>query len=137
MEDNSSNVAILTEKITTDVEGTVIDIETTGEFDRRYRGDSREYRNHQQVIFGYLDFEKLSISCASESRGIDELKERTKIILSGLDRSFYAFNCSFESSIFFHQLGIEVNFDGELQRFKLVNKKYQRRFKNYGSNARK
>ncbi|MFC1981094.1 hypothetical protein ACFLVN_02490 [Chloroflexota bacterium] len=111
------------EDIFSDIDGTVIDIETIGDFDKRYRHDSRNYRNIKQVIFGCIDTNKLCIYCACGNQGITELQEITKKILGNLKRPFYAFNCVFESSVWFNHIGIRIEFDGELQRFRYENKK--------------
>lgn len=113
----------LEEEVISDIDGTVIDIETIGDFDKQYRGDSRYYRNVKQVIFGCVNANGLYIYCASGAQGIDELQEMTKVIMDGLKRPFYAFNCAFESSVWFHHIGIKVDFDGELQKFRYEYKK--------------
>ncbi len=112
---DKTHVIIKRQSITSDIKGTVIDIETIGSFDKQYRGDSREYRNQRQVIFGCIGDSQLKIYCANGAHGLQQLQEMTKEILDSLKRPFYAFNCSFESGVWFHQIGIEVDFDGELQ----------------------
>lgn len=111
------------EDIISNINGTVIDIETIGDFDKRFKGDSREYKNHKQVILGCVNTDKICIYCASGVQGINDLQELTKNILNGLKRPFYAFNCSFESSVWFHHIGVRIDFDGELQRFRFERKK--------------
>jgi len=111
------------EKIGSDFEGTIIDIETIGEFNRFYRYDSRQYEKMTQVIFGYINQEHLYIYCAKDIRGINQLKEMTQKIIDNLDRPFYAFNCEFESGVWFHHVGIKILFDGELNRDKYEKKK--------------
>lgn len=111
------------EAINSNIVGTVIDIETIGDFDRQYRGDSRYYKNVKQVILGYINANKLCIYCADGTQGISELQEVTKEILESLERPFYAFNCGFESSVWFNQIGIKIDFTGELQGFRFEYKK--------------
>lgn len=111
------------EQIAGNIDGSVIDIETIGDFDRRYKGDSREYKNLQQVIFGYISGNKLCIFIARERQGIVELARATEKILATLKRPYYAFNCAFESCVWFHQLGIKIDFDGELQKYRFERKK--------------
>jgi len=103
------------EDITSDFDGTIIDLETVGEFDPRYR-DSRQYKDIEMVIFGYINRHGLSIACARGLGALGELLEREEGVIDGLKRSFYAFNTSFERGVLFNQLGREIDFDGELQR---------------------
>jgi len=97
--------------------GTVIDIETIGEFDRRYRRfDLRQYREVTQVILGYINHEHLHIYCAQGETGIPELRAATESIMGALERPLHAFNCEFESGVWFHHVGLRIQFDGELQK---------------------
>jgi hypothetical protein len=98
-----------------DFEGTIIDIETIGEFDPAFPYDSRHYRKMKQVIFGYINKDQLHIYCAQTLEGTEKLRLMTPEIFAGLKRPYYAFNCNFESGVWFHQAGIQINFDGELQ----------------------
>jgi len=106
------------ENISSDFVGTVIDIETIGEFNKlyRYTNDSRQYQHIQQVIFGSINSRALHIFCAKGMEAISELKGKTEGILDSLERPFYAFQSDFERGVFFHHLGKKVNFDGELQK---------------------
>ena len=108
------------EDINSDFEGTIIDIETVGDFCNFY--DSRRYKDITQVIFGYINKQHLHIYCAKGAEGITKLQESTKNILDTLERPFYAFNADFESSVWFHQLGKKVVFDGELNKEKYEKK---------------
>jgi len=65
----SPTIQSLEEEAIGDIDGTVIDIETIGDFDKRYKGDSREYRNLKQVILGYIDSERLCVYCANGTEG--------------------------------------------------------------------
>jgi len=102
------------EEITSNFEGTIIDIETIGEFLNQYP-DSRRYKDIQLVIFGFINRHGLHIFCANEIEAISELKEKTKDIIDSLERPFYAYNTEFERSVLFYELGKEINFGGELQ----------------------
>ena len=104
--------------INDDVQGSIIDIETIGDFNKHQKGDSREYSNLKQTILGYISNGKLQIHCAINEQGITELATMTNAILQTLKRPFYAYQCTFESAVWFNQLGIKVHFDGELQRYK-------------------
>ncbi len=103
------------EESKSDFEGTILDIETIGDFDRSFRYDSRHYHNIKQVIFGYINRDRLHIHCARSQEGIEQLRLKTLEIFPTLKRPFYAFNCNFESGVWFHHVGIQIDFDGELQ----------------------
>lgn len=66
------------EKVTGKIDGTIVDIETIGVFDKRYKGESREYMHLKQVILGCIDGEKLHVYCARGAEGIAELIEVTR-----------------------------------------------------------
>jgi hypothetical protein len=100
--------------ISSSFEGTIIDIETIGEFLNQYP-DSRRYKDIQLVIFGFINRDTLHILCAKGMRAINELREKTKDIIDSLERPFYAFNTEFERSVLSYEFGKEIDFDGELQ----------------------
>ena len=102
------------EDINSNFEGTIIDIETTGEFLNQYP-DSRRYRDIQLVIFGFINRHALHMLCAEGIEAINELRERTAMIIDSLERPLYAFNSQFERGVLFYELGKEVDFGGELQ----------------------
>ncbi|MFC2048392.1 hypothetical protein ACFLSK_03055 [Chloroflexota bacterium] len=102
------------EDISSDFEGTIIDIETIGEFLNQYP-DSRRYQDIQLVIFGFINRDTLHILCAKGMSAINELRERTENIIDSLARPFCAYNTEFERSVLFYGLGKEISFDGELQ----------------------
>ncbi len=112
------------ENVSSNFEGTIIDIETIGEFNRRYRAtnDSREYEYIQQIIFGFINGQGLHIFYVREMEGITELNEKVVEIIDSLERPFYAFSSEFERGVFFHQLGKKINFEGELQKEKYESK---------------
>jgi len=112
-----------TEDISSDFEGTIIDIETIGDFRNRYY-DSRRYMHIQLVIFGFIHRHSLHILCAKGIEAISELNEKTQKLIELLQRPFYAFNCEFESSVLFHALGKEIDFYGELNEEKYEPKAY-------------
>ncbi len=103
------------EDISSNFEGTIIDIETIGEFLNQYP-DSRRYKDIQLVIFGFINRHSLEILCAKGMKAINELRERTEKIIDNLERPFYAFNTDFERGVLFHELGKEIDFDGELHK---------------------
>lgn len=113
----SDKIIRLREDVTADFDGTIIDIETTGEFCGKYN-DSRRCQNLNQVILGLFGKKGIRIFCAEGKNSIAELAALTKQILDNkLERPFYAFNTNFESSVWFHQLDKKIVFDYELQGF--------------------
>jgi len=102
------------EDISSNFEGTIIDIETIGEFVNQY-SNSRRYEDIRLVIFGFINRYALQIFCAKGMRAIDELRERTGKLIESLERPFYAFNSEFERSVLFYELGKKIDFEGELQ----------------------
>ncbi len=111
----------LREDMTSDFEGMITDIETIGEFLNQYP-DSRQYKDIQLVIFGFINRHGLHISCAKGIEAISELKEKIEDIIGGLEKPFYAFNSQFERGVLFYELGREIDFDGELQKEKYESK---------------
>ena len=82
--------------------GTIIDIETIGNFDKSFT-DSKRYAKIIPVCFGTITSEKLEINCIESLEHLNELKR--KIIYSlyhSLEKPFTAFNSIFEQSVFFH-----------------------------------
>jgi len=102
------------EDINSDFEGTIIDIETIGDFLNQYP-DSRRYKDIRLVIFGFINRYALRILCAKGMEAIDELRERTGKIIDSLKRPFYAFNNNFERGVLFYELDKKIDFEGELQ----------------------
>ncbi len=80
--------------------------------------------NLATVIFGSIDRESLRIHCAKKIDSLEKLKKTIADELDSLDKPFYAFNCNFERSIFFHSLNKDIPFEGELGK-KLGAKKYE------------
>lgn len=102
------------EIVKSDFAGTVIDIETIGGFCDQY-SDSRRYKDNQMVILGLIDKHTLEILCAQGKPSVAELLDKTREIVGQLERPFYAFNSEFERGVFFYNLGLKIDFDGELQ----------------------
>jgi len=123
---SNDKIIKIREDNTLDFDGTIIDIETIGEFtkNRSYIvfNDSRQCENIQQVILGFINRNELNIFCAKGKEAIEELKSQTEQVLNSLERPFFAFNADCESSVWFHHIGIIINFDGELQKFKFESK---------------
>lgn len=105
------------EKVKSNFKGTIIDIETIGDFDNRF-DDSRRYKQHTPIIFGFINNSGLSVYCAKKIKTIEILKEKTVSILDKLRKPFYAFNSEFERGVLFHNLNKKVIFERELNKEK-------------------
>jgi hypothetical protein len=110
------------EKVKSDFKGTIIDIESIGDFSRGY-GDSREYKNIIPTIFGYINRNELNILCAKGKTSLQELREKITEIAPTLRKPLFAFQCHFEKGTLFHSCDIIVEFDGELNKEKYEAKK--------------
>jgi len=115
-------VKIYEEVENSDFEGTIIDIETIGDFDSGYRGDSREYRYLLPVIFGYITNKGLKMYYVEKKKEIGDLKQKIIEVLPRLKMPFYAFNRAFETCVIFHSCGKNVKIDYELNKHKLEGK---------------
>lgn len=75
--------------------GTIIDIETIGDFNIEYPStDSRYYENLQPTIFGYLTKDYMMQYCAE---GENEINKLTRIMAEEpLDEPYFALNTRFE-----------------------------------------
>ena len=111
------------EDTSSDFEGTIIDLETTGAFDQRFN-DSRRYANIRPVLFGFITNSGLEIHCAENDIDMKKLHEKISGILVDLQRPFYSFNAHFEMGVLSHTLKKEVVFDCELNSEKYEAKKY-------------
>jgi hypothetical protein len=86
--------------------GTIIDLESTGGFDRAYPPwDPRQCASISPTIFGYMTDETLVQHCAEGEEQIQEIIEIMKDALPRLEEQFYAFNCSFERCIITNTCG--------------------------------
>ncbi|MHA1972452.1 MAG: hypothetical protein ACTSW1_05655 [Candidatus Hodarchaeales archaeon] len=83
--------------------GTLIDLETIGEFDRRYHHkDSRQYAQLQPTIFGYISENTLVQYCAEGPDEISNIIDIMSNTLPTFDPPFYALNCFFENGVCTH-----------------------------------
>ena len=110
-------VKTYSENIKSNFDGTIIDLETIGNFRDGY-SDSRRCTDIIPVIFGYINKAGIKIFCCENKESFAELKRKTKLILPKLKKPFYAFNSDFERSVLFYFLGEPVAFHGELNREK-------------------
>jgi hypothetical protein len=114
-----------TESITLPAQGTIIDIESIGDFNNHYPDDdSRQYSDIQPVIFGYLSEENLVIYCAENEDEISLLIQQIKDEFQQLSSPYYAFNSRFERGVLFHSCDMTINFDCELNMMSREKKKY-------------
>jgi len=109
-------VIFKSEKIKSSFDGTIIDIETIGEFCREYQ-DSREYKDLVPTIFGYINKDGLKIYYIGNGNSVEKLRKNIIKILPELERPFYAFNCKFEAGVLFHAWDIELLFENELNEW--------------------
>jgi hypothetical protein len=118
-------VIIYSERIKSGFKGTIIDIETIGEFNRGYP-DSREYATLTPVIFGLIDGEHLEICCARNRESLNKLQDKIREKVSSLSSPLYAFNSIFERGVLYHSCGLSIPFDGELNLERYERKQYAR-----------
>lgn len=104
-------------------DGTIIDLETIGQFCGYY--DSRDYQRLEIIIFGYINKKELRIFCAEGKEAIPELIKKSLELLANLDRPFFAYNCCFEMGVFYHSCGLKIKFDGELMKEKVQGVKWE------------
>lgn len=107
-------VALVTEETKRKFEGTVIDIETIGNF--YSYSDSRRYRGLKPVMLGYITEDGLEIHFIKKEDSLSEMRSEIESLLFQLQRPFYAFNSSFEIGVLSHFLGKEVAFERELNK---------------------
>jgi len=112
-------VIIHSEEIKSTFKGTIIDIETIGEFCREYP-DSRQYQNLIPLIFGYINENGLmiycsKIDCSKKIEPTQNFKDAVAQTIPKLMKPLYAFQCGFEQGVLYHSRGITLNFDGELR----------------------
>ena len=105
------------EKIRSNFEGTIIDIETIGDFLKFPDEDSRNYRNLKPTILGYITKDELNILCAKGKDAINELIEQSVMIVPSLTKPLFAFQSMFERGVFHHTCGMQIEFYGELNTY--------------------
>jgi hypothetical protein len=110
------------EKVKSNFEGTVVDIETVGDFCCDY-DDSRRYCNIRPTVLGYIDKRSLNVICAKEVKGVEALKKEIIHTLPRLRNPLFAFNCCFEQGVLFHSCQTKILFKGELNEGKFESKR--------------
>ena len=103
-------------------DGTIMDIESIGNFCRGY-DDSREYKDIIPTVFGFINSKGLKILCAQGKTALKELKDKIIKITPSLEKPLFAFQCHFERGVLFHSCELAVEFDGELNKEKFEPKR--------------
>ncbi|RLI47314.1 hypothetical protein DRO69_00920 [Candidatus Bathyarchaeota archaeon] len=97
-----------------ELQGTIIDIETIGEF---LDCDGLErYKQIKPIVVGFLDCDMIEILYITEESDQDfaGLRSILKAKLSEVNHPFYAFNTEFEMGVLYWFLGEKVTFDRDL-----------------------
>ena len=103
------------EKIKSDFEGTILDIETIEPFCWDYpHDDSRRYSKIIPIIIGYITKNELKILCAKGKNALDELKKEAIRLLPSMEKPLFAFQSIFERAVFYHCYNFKLKIDGEL-----------------------
>jgi hypothetical protein len=79
------------------------------------------------TIFGYIDKDALNIFCAKTEISLEALKEKIKETLPQLEQPFYAYNCGFERGVLFHSCGLDISFEGDLMKEKILGVKWEKK----------
>lgn len=112
----------INEPIKSDFEGTIIDLETVGNFSRQYE-DSRQYSTIIPVFFGAITKNGIEIQCAEKKSEVPDLLHYIQDVIHKLPRPFHAFNTPFEMGVIFHSLKEKILFEKELNRAKFEAKR--------------
>lgn len=110
------------EKINSDFDGTIIDLETIGGFNQKF-DDSRRYADIRPVLFGLITNKGIEIHYAQKNGDMKLLHEKIAEVLASLERPFYSFNTHFEMGVLSHTLKKAIIFDRELNSEKYEAKK--------------
>jgi len=116
-------VTILQENLKSEFEGTIIDLETIGNFDNRF-SDSRRCKDIVPIIFGFIDNKGIKILCAKNKDSIEKLKSEIINHIDSLKRPFHSFNTDFERAVLFHYLSKPIEFEREINKEKFEKKEY-------------
>ncbi|MHA1840184.1 MAG: hypothetical protein ACTSYO_09565 [Candidatus Ranarchaeia archaeon] len=91
--------------------GTIIDLESIGDFDRTYPPwDPRQYASLSPTIFGYITGDVLVQHCAEGEEEIPSLIDTMKDTLPELEDPFYALNTNFERCLIENTCGLKPIF---------------------------
>jgi len=92
------------------VKGTIIDLESNGDYRNFPNRDPRRYTYINPTILGYIAGDALIQYCAEGEEEIPELVEIMKETLPALEVPFYALNTSFEKCVIENTCGIPTQF---------------------------
>ncbi|MBI2598070.1 MAG: hypothetical protein HYW50_02645 [Candidatus Diapherotrites archaeon] len=110
------------EPIKSSFDGTIIDLETIGNFSNQFN-DSRRYKNIEITTFGFITKDGLSILFAKEPKNLAGLNKEISSLIDFLPRPFFAFNASFEMGVLFYNLQKKILFERELNKEQFEKKK--------------
>jgi len=102
-------------------EGTIIDFETIGTFDKRYL-DHRALYDIHPIIFGFITHNGMHIHYVTDEEDTQELCQCIEEGLDRLPRPLFAFNKSFEQGVIYNRLQKHVKF-WELNAWKFESKR--------------
>ncbi len=121
---SSSIYKIFQEKIDTDFEGTIIDIETIGNFGTpsgffpQGRDYLSRYRDMRITTIGTLSDNLLRIFIAKNEESMERFQRKATKVMRIADSPTYAFSKSFEEGCFYWNSGHDhIDLDCELQSF--------------------
>ena len=121
----TKNYRVYREEVSTDFEGTIVDIETIGDFiqvgtrfppqEQDYLG---KYRDMKITTVGVLSENELAIFIAKNIECVIEFQKSAIKLMSEVSSPTYAFNKSFEEGCYFWNSGFNIiRIDNELQTF--------------------
>ena len=98
------------------LEGTIIDLETTGPIRHEFR-NTRRYEKVKPYLFGYLNGNTIVQKYVEKPDHIPQLVQWIKktILTDLFQKPLYAFFTEFESGVIYCATGVKVNFDRELK----------------------
>ncbi len=108
------------ENIQTDIVGSILDLETIGEFSRggAVNNAFAEYREIKITTVGVLTRDKIVIRIANGQNALSEFQELAVEMILDTKRPLYAFNKRFEEGCFYWASGgRRLIIEHELQRF--------------------
>lgn len=106
-------IGIITEPIKSNLLGTIIDLETKGNFDNRY-SDSRRYKSQKITVFGCITKNEIKIIYAKNEAELSSLNNEILAVMDLLPKPLAAFNALFEMGVLFHNTKEKYAFDQEL-----------------------
>jgi hypothetical protein len=125
-----------TEQVETKFKGTIIDLESIGDFNYDFpRWKPEHYLGIRPTIFGYLTNDMLVQYCAESESEIPVIVDEMKKTIPKLEEPFYALNTHFESCVILNTCSLEPPFR-DVRHYKLSGGKWDIRkflgFPTYG-----